>query len=348
LAASLLFDYAWPLVRFPSARQRLAELAVHPVAPDIVALGSSRFAGEIVSGEISNLLSCECRTGRPVGVFNASIPAGDAISDEFVLRHIVARRGRPRLVLLEVSPETLNRCNIWLGLHVRRQLRWDEAPRYFLDACRANQGMRWAGERVNPVYYHREQVWQVLARFAKRLAGLPEEKVQPQTTAFSPAGAANSGLSLSWDHLLRVPATPMTPALAEAIRLSARDILGRMMRNYRLRGSTSAALERTLRFCQNQGIEVVLIGAPLTRAHRETYPPQVRREYHAFLNRVTQQYGCRFVDYSDRLPDHLFVDTHHVSVVGGVYFSRLLTYELLAPFCQSHGIGPGAPLARAG
>ncbi len=329
LTASLLLDYGWPLLRFPSARTRMAELEAEPRKPEIVALGSSRFQAAIVPGEMSALIDSACRPAQPVGVFNAAVPVGDPISSEFMFNRLLEKGVKPRLVLFEVSPENLNRNNSWLIMHVRRQIFWHETPRYFLTVCRSGQLMRWLGSRLNPVYYSREEMWR---RAAAEVQGLFSTDGTPRApTAPRPSGATAANKPPDWDDLLRLPSRQLTSEEAELSRTGADILPRRMLENYDLRGVTVEALERVLARCQEQGIAVVLIGVPVTQPHRDTFTPEVMKAYRAYLEQVTQHYGCRFVDYRDRVPDNLFFDCHHLTQQGGLYFSRLLTHEVLIP-----------------
>jgi hypothetical protein len=336
LTASLLLDYAWPLLRFPSARRTMAALAAEPGPPEIVALGSSRFGAGIAPHEIGALLGRQLDAGRPVGVFNAAAPAGDSIAAEFLLRRLLRAGVRPKLVLLEISPETLNYYNEWLGLHVRRQLCWHDLPGYFVEVCWSKQMARWLGERASPLYYHREELWRRAAEAAERFAA------GPAAGGAAPPRPGLTGGPPAWGELLRLPGQALTPQLAQASVEGASIGPSRWLRHYRIGGANAEALERLLGRCKRRGIEVVLIGAPVTRPHRETYTPAILGEYQAYLDRVAQQYGAAFHDYRDRLPDNLFLDCHHLSPEGGVYFSRLLTYELLAPRWQAQRDRPVA------
>jgi hypothetical protein len=340
LSASLLLDYAWPLVRFPSARHVLAHLAAEPDRPDIVSLGSSRFEAGIISTEISCLLNQEFRLEPPVVFFNASVPAGDSIAGEFMIHRLLEAGARPKLLLIEISPETLNHYNDWLGLHVRRQLCWHDMPGYFLEVTRSLQLVRWLGERVNPVYYHREELWHVTAEEWQRLTGRTESKPAPASAEI----VADAGPA--WDKLLRPPGTPLLSETAELSRVGAFDVIRRWLRHYRIQGGNVKALERVLRLCRKEGIQVVMIGIPVTQPHRDAYTPEINREYLSFLEGLTRTYGFRFVDYRARVPDNLFVDTHHLSPEGGLYFSRVLTYEVLAPFWHGQLVKQDSRVAR--
>src|SRR5262245_1908229 len=74
LAGSLLFDYVWTAVRFPSAAQVLIRLEQRGKNPDIVCLGSSRFGAGINESEIGWELQQRLQLPSRPEVFNASVP----------------------------------------------------------------------------------------------------------------------------------------------------------------------------------------------------------------------------------------------------------------------------------
>ena len=339
LTFSLLLDYRWPFLRFPSARVRLDELAKSQIKPDIVLLGSSRFEAGINPAEIAWQLDRQCSLDQPVGVFKGAISCGDPIVFEFLFNCLMEASYHPKLLVLEISPETLNRTNQWLGMHVRRQLRWGDVPRYFLDICRSDQAMRWLGERINPVFIHREELWHNAAGVVEQSSDQSAAGLASWAIASTKPGNAFGGDALSiGDPLL--PAAPLLSPEFAAISQCGACLPQKWLRHYRISGSASAdALERVLRKCHEQGIEVLLVGVPVTQPHRATYTADIDREYFAYVATLTDKFGCRFVDYRDRLPDSLFTDNHHLSPVGGFSFSRLLAFEQLAPFCQTHRLG---------
>jgi hypothetical protein len=331
LTIGLLLDYVWPLVRFPSAGRVMARLAQQPQNPEVVFLGSSRFECGIRPAEIGQLLERACRLGEPCGVFNGAVPAGDPISAEFVLHTLLERGVRPRLVVLEVSPEQLNYYNEWLGLHVRRQLTWADVPGYLVEACWAGQGVRFLSARLFPLFLHRQQVleevWSAIHR------GSPP-------VASAPASAAPESVPVNWDELLQPPQREMTPALRASIE-SIRDFLPRhWLYDFHIRGNNPAALGRILTECRRHGIGVLLLAPPLTEAHRQCYGPAIESAFQEYLAGVQAAHGCRFVDCRAWLPDPLFVDNHHLDADGALYFSRLLTHRVLVALMASGG-GPG-------
>ncbi len=176
LTGGLLLDYCWPLLRFPSAGQVLAALQQTP-APRVVFLGSSRTRVGIEQGVVGPLLSRYCSLSDLCPALNAGVPAGDPITEEFLLRRLLDQGVRPDWVVLEVSPETLNQHNEWLAIHVQRQLRWEHLPGYLVQACRSGQGMRFLAARFCAPFLHRQQV---LLQTSKLF--WPEPTTQPTRT----------------------------------------------------------------------------------------------------------------------------------------------------------------------
>src|SRR5581483_3547900 len=109
-------------------------------------------------GELGKLLRREFQESQPVWVFNAAVPAGDPVTMEYVLGQVIQRGARPDWAIVEVSPETLNEYNEWLGIHVRRQLRWDHVPSYLVETCWSGQGLRLFSARFFALFLHRQQL----------------------------------------------------------------------------------------------------------------------------------------------------------------------------------------------
>lgn len=325
LIASLLLDYRWPLLRFPSAAQVMANVRQQPAPPDLVLLGSSRFACGLYADDMAQLLERDCRLQKPVTGLNAAVPAGDVVTAEYLLGKLLRTGARPRAVLVEVSPETLNLYNEWLNFHIRRQLRWHEVPAYFLDICRVRQGFYLLSDRFCPLYIHRQEVWNAAAQFLEKKPLPPAAPPRPVATE-----------PIDWERLLQVHERPMPKELWDLIQYTTVRLPGRWLRRFEVGGTSVAALERLLQKCQKKGIRVVLVGVPVTSPHRGLYKPPIEEPFQAYLARVTRKFGCQFVDYRGRIPDTLFVDNHHLSPDGQLHFGRLLVHEVLAPLWRGH------------
>lgn len=348
---SVLLDYYWLSARFPAAATLFASVRHNPQPVDVLAMGSSRF-GAVYADEIGRLLQQQQGATGPVRAVTASIPAGDGITADFLLKHFLRDGVRPAVVLVEVSPESLNHCNTWLEYHVVRQLTWRETPAFLVDVLRTGQAMRWFRSRFLPFELHRQQIcrqsFEGLCRLA-HTAFLGVEGADPSPTRgegarsstmtgrevdrdpSAPGATAARGVAPPprWEELLRLKPRKASDELMEIFN-QGRRLPRELLRDYRIGGNTCQALERVIRRCRQYDIEVILVGVPVTSIHREFYTPQIERDFLAHMEYLTRTYHCRFIDYRDQVPDCLFRDIHHLDCDGGTYFSRRLARDLLS------------------
>lgn len=295
IGASIALDHFGRPVRFAELDALLGRFA-RANHPDIVFLGSSRFLGGIAADGIARELHRD-----PDQVFNAAVTGGDAITQEYVLAELLGRGARPRVVVIEVGPDTLNHRTYWYRYHVARQWTWLDVPTYLTDMIALHDAGSVALTRLLPLYYFRSLL----------LAGSPGVLPAPRTAAdFASANEMSR---------------------PESFALSERGIsaVENMLRDYRTGGRTGAALDRLLERCKTVGAQVILVGVPVTSAYRSAIPPQVDAAYQAFVAGLVRKHGCRFVDFRDRVPDALFEDVHHLSAAGACHFTRLLAKEVL-------------------
>jgi hypothetical protein len=136
------------------------------------------------------------------------------------------------------------------------------------------------------------------------------------------------------------PAPPVIPLVeqpgAHACAVMARAALRTKLADFRIGGVASRSLERVLERCRAQGVEVLLVGVPAPGPCREGHGAAVMEAYRAYLAGLRARFGCAFVDLRAGVPDNGFVDATHLSVPGAIWFSRLLTREVLLPWCRLH------------
>jgi hypothetical protein len=132
-------------------------------------------------------------------------------------------------------------------------------------------------------------------------------------------------------------AAPPTDAKSEQVLLErmqrgAEEDVRRWLRDYRIGGPTPTALERILDRCRTEGIHVILLGIPSCSFHRKEITPDIDAAYTGYINRLVADYGCRFVDCRDWVPDLMFGDTLHLRTeTGGKLFTDRFTREVLVP-----------------
>jgi hypothetical protein len=324
-ATGVLLDYWWLEVRFPQAAAVLADASSRSRSPDIICLGSSRLGAAFRPAEIT--ANVRRLTGdEGLEAFNACIEAGDTITAEFMLDQLLRQGARPAVVVVEVSPETLADRNAWMHLHVSRQLRWQDVPGLWLDAWRTRNLPRLAAGRVVPLHAYRRELC-ASARAAwpaawtlrwgnRRKQPKPERDDLPFVDTQKVTGRSDKPLPPWEQRLIWLP------------------MVRGWLKDYRLGGAALRALDRIVNRCQEEGIEVILVGVPVSTPHRQLYTPAIEAEFLACMNQLTERPGCRFLDWRDRFPDELFVDNHHLFREGALAFSRQFASEVLVRHYQ--------------
>jgi hypothetical protein len=146
-----------------------------------------------------------------------------------------------------------------------------------------------------------------------------------------PADTSDPGLALKPAFIAR-PELATPDELLEIMKYGAQHDVRRWLKDYRVGGPTPAALERILDRCRAEGIRVILRGIPACSFHRNEISPEVDAAYLGYMNRLVADYGCRFVDCRDWVPDLMFGDTLHLrSDTGGMLFTERFTREVLLP-----------------
>jgi hypothetical protein len=334
LAASVVFDYGWPQVRFPFFHEQLCRFDASGRDANILCLGSSRTRCLLNEAVIEQVLA-DLTGDTGVHCFNAQVPNGDIIVSERMLRALLHRGARPRFALIELCPEGLNRRNGWLIHYVVWLLRWDDVPAYLKDLTVTGNLVRFAGTRFVPTHVYRYQIRQQLWTLARDWLG-----EHPTATATNPrrepysTGRSRKEAADYWqgDVARRLREQRMDPKLDLTFGTENVD---RALRSYRPGGNAAAALERMLNLCRAHNIEPILVGVPLSSPHRHCYTLEIEAAFQLHVARVTQMHGCRYLHYRDSLPDAFFADHHHASDEGGYVFSRMICLDVLAPAWQS-------------
>jgi hypothetical protein len=329
IVTSLLFDYRWFRVRYPNYPELVAKFDQTTPAPNVIFLGSSRSRCLINPAEIDQVVRDV--TGDPnVHCFDASIGWGDPVVCERVLRDLIDRGALPRYVVVECCPEGVNHRNGWLNGYTAWLLCWHDFPAYCRELLVTDNMMRFLGSHLLPLYSYRDPIRQRLrieakSWYAERFesGAAPVHPNAPTMAAAAPKSAMQWQQAIA-DRLRQAQSEPpheTTPP----------PVMPRWFRDYRPGGNSACRLERLLAECRANGIEPILVGVPLSRAHRSYYTPEIEAAFQAYLAEVTRKYGCRYVDYRDRLPDACFCDHHHVTTSGRVVFCRMFALEVLAP-----------------
>ncbi len=324
LAASVLFDYGWPQVRYPVFYQQVGRLDAFAEPPAIVFFGSSRTGSAVKEPEIDAVLA-DLTGERRARCFNAYFGYGDLIVADRALDDLLRRGARPRFAVIEVCPELLNHRNAWLTYYAQWFLGWSDVPAYLRELAVTNNLARFAGTRAIPLYVFRYQIRRQLAAVATGEAPVPAFASDPPLDPPPHRSAAG------WRRLVADGLRDARAAAPARVSPDDLDEVRRGLRDYRPGGNAAAALERLLRRCRANAIEPILLAPPLSTPHRRCYTPAIEAAFRGHVTTAAAAYGCRFLDWRAALPDALFIDHHHSSAAGGAFFSRMLAVEVLAP-----------------
>lgn len=314
LTAGLLFDYAWPGLRFRGLDNGLetCRAAASAERRVLLALGSSRFGCGLHTQVVEAELGPGPATPR---VINFSMPGGDFITAEHLYRRARAVGCRPSLVLLEVSPETLARRNLWLDMHSLRQLTWLDGPQFAGDLVRSGHALRYLASRFVPLYVHRDQL-RHLALHQLGFDNPEEEKHRNQLDAFFNAAVVQSEQTFTPEQMVQKS-------------VAGAAYINRWLRNYQVGGNAKRNFDRLLEQCAADGVLVVLVAVPVSTPHRRLYTPDIERAYQSAIQAALARYpGMRYLDLRAAIPDADFYDNHHTTTAGARAFSRRLAQEL--------------------
>ena len=313
LATGLWLDGPGLLARFADARRVLAAADARTTPVDLLIVGSSRLAFSVDASALEARLREHFGADAPE-VFQAAIPAGDAIAHDWLGPRLAERGIRPRLAVVEIAPESFALYNRWLNFHVTRQFTWLDLAYFLPDIARRGSFGRVLATRLAPVFYYRYEL--LLAAFGRP----PPYLVAPQPERASPERSEEDVRR----HRL------------EATQDDLRSIR-RWLRGYTLRGHTAEAYERVLERLTDAGTAIVLVQPPVTRAYAALYSDDVETRYAEHVLELITRYDAEYVDLRDRLPDDDFYDSHHTTELGREAFTPVFADEAVIPALERLG-----------
>ncbi|MEP6810206.1 MAG: hypothetical protein ABI992_08170 [Chthoniobacterales bacterium] len=319
LPGGWLVDHCPLQHRDPEMAATVSAWQMNEPPPNVLLLGSSRLGSFLRTMEFAQTTQ-RVVGGSAVRIFNAALVCGEPNTIEFLTRNILAeKKAPPRLAIVEISPDLLARDNTYFKFVITRQLVASDLPEYLPDIVTSGGGIsRLAASRLTPFFLHRAQ----LLDWAAETLGFASTEPAPSGTEAPVEGTRWQAVRDLLDH--RKGAAP------QRIEAGARRFRSHL-RNYQLAGRTSAAFEHTVAMLHEAGAVIVLVQPPLSTAQRALLTPEIKAQFAPFLQRLHSEYGCTFADFSERVPDDLFLDNHHGSNAGSAVFSEMLAREVVGP-----------------
>ncbi|MCC7349028.1 MAG: hypothetical protein IT446_00530 [Phycisphaerales bacterium] len=300
MAGGMLIDLCPLRFRFPEAAFVVHHAPRGAQSPDVALFGSSRFGIGVNTDRFTESLRKYSGNASLVG-YNAAIPAGDAVTADFMLNQLLSVDCHPRIAVIEISPETVNRFVPWMKFHILRQLTRLQTIESIPDAAQSRAMDRVMTSLFFPLFRHNVQLtgW-LFADVAEMLSG-------------------HEGEGLPW----------VFPDPKKQMGQSNETDYFKWFKRYEIAGIQPRKFEELLGLCRSNNIQPVLVGIPVSSHHRAFYTPAVEKKYKDFVGRLQREYGCAFVDYAGEIPDTMFADHHHLNEAGNAYFSDRLAGDVV-------------------
>lgn len=288
---------------------------------DILFLGSSRINTAIIPAIVEEELLATL--GQPATTFVLGQPGSSALTSWLVLRNVVASNGSPRVVVLELSPGSLNahhrdtphalRCYASLPDLVRtapRLRRWDDLV--------GATGGAFRGLTSATLFALRGAYW---------------DSVQSQLRAFARKQGAQYPRTQRWQHrrLADLTDDQRRTLLNGAVGWARHQYLG----NYEIGGAPEAAFRAICRLARDRGFPVIVVDPPVATDYRDRATTlEEEREFRDHLDRAARDELVLLPDLdlgSLELTDADFLNLTHLHPDGAARYSRLLAQEALLP-----------------
>ncbi|HBZ70037.1 MAG TPA: hypothetical protein DEP35_09995 [Deltaproteobacteria bacterium] len=326
LVVGVFLDTAPFSVRFPEAAAVLERARKQNPPPDIVFFGSSRFMSAIAPAEIDQQLRASHGEGIPV-MLPMAVLGGDFVSTEFLLDRMLAEGVRPRMAVIEVSPDLVGRPPHLVTAQLERLFRWRDVVYWLPELFEADWSALLTARLIPAYHYRRELLGWLVGRPPPYLfVPRPELPAGPAPGA-QVAGSASKGLPTGTGAADSHPTASETPDDPT----HGVDRWARWLRRFRISQRCADVLERVLARCQQEQITCILVEPPVASGHRALYGTDVVIPYDSLLERFGRDYGAAYLDFRDRLPDTSFRDDSHVNRTGALRFSALLASALIEP-----------------
>jgi hypothetical protein len=311
-------DRLQPELRYPEMGYRLARLrarlAEDPQRPLLLALGSSRTE---LGVSPAKLMIERTPEGRVPLAFNFGLIQADPITQLVVFRTLLRDGIRPALLMLEIMPPFLSKTDEVLAKEWRSSIArygWHDLGvlrRY----CRepAWLCLHWCRAQWEATARNRSAI---LARYAPNW--LPADAQPDQWKAPDP-----------WGWL--PPPNGVSPEQYRLGVLQTRAAYLPYLDGYQISPAPDHALRELLALCRRERVRPVLVVLPEATDFRSLYSPAAQARISRYLAHLSQEYGAPIVDARNWVPDHDFVDPHHLLVSGAITFTDRLNVEVVRP-----------------
>lgn len=314
VADMLGLKYWQPIIRKPVVRVFAYQNVGVPA--DVVFFGSSRSQSALWPTKTEDELRSS--TGTEISTFSLAQPGVNLLAAEWIFNDVISSDDPPTLVLLEVTPSSVN---------ANREFYWD---------------MEWYGSTSDlaTVALHLRSTGRILSATRGMLRGWSSvaswilhapSSQEAQNTIHRILENRGRGETTSHSLLDLTPERRARNLVAQ--RQSQRT---NVLKNYSVGGVPVTALNKIIDRCERIGCRVAMYNPPVHESFLDLFHDGVSDEFGDFLSGIRERHGIHFYDFSTEeslvrlgLSDADFRDFSHLNEAGSEKFSRALARDVL-------------------
>jgi hypothetical protein len=292
-------------------------------APDVAIVGSSRAHYGLPPSALDHCLGE--RLGRPTETVAANRLAASLYAADIVARDLFSGRRAPKVLVVEVAPESLNANHFELDYNVASSADLADIPE-----CVADGGPSWTAcarplvrgvENIafylhRPWTDHRHVEWMALYHGGGQYC-YDDDACLARNAAYDGAHAER------WQ-------TRVDRVLPHVRRERFRDYAVGT-------GLPSAHFVALLDRARADGARVVVVNMPVSATYAAEIPDEATEAFSAWVTATAAEHGARYVDFDVpawREQRELFLDPDHLDAEGALRLSRALCDALVGDALQ--------------
>ena len=290
-------------------------------AADVLFLGTSRINAAVIPSIVEEELIAQL--GQPHSTFVLGQPGSSTLTSWLVLRNVVASNGSPRLVVLELSPGSLN-------AHHRD-------TSHALRSYATLHDLVWAAPRLRSwgdlVGASGGAFRGIASGTLFALRATYRDSVEPKVRAYARKQGAQYPRVQRWQHrrLADLTDAQRRTLLSGGVGWARYQYLSR----YEIGGVAEAAFRAICRLARAHGFQLIVVDPPVAADYRDrATTPEERRQFRSYLDRVARDNAAllpRLDVESLELTDADFLNLTHLHPDGAARYSRLIARSALAP-----------------
>ncbi len=312
-------EVEWPTDLFALSHTR------HPAPADVGIAGSSRshyaFAPRLIDACLSD------RLGRPTRTESASRLAASTYATDLLARDLFSGERRPRVLVAEVAPDSLNAAHFELNHNVGTSADPGDVPECLLAAA---QGPPDVAACARPLFRGVESLAFLLHRpwtDHAHITWMALYEGGGQYCASHPSCEARNA-----DYDRRHAGRWQT-----RIERVLPHVRAERFADYRIEGGLPAShFEALLRRAEAEGLPLFIVNLPVSATYQAEIPPEDYATFDRYVRATTAAHGARYLDWNstdwnggDWTARALYIDPDHLNSIGARRASTALCEALV-------------------